>query len=306
MNVPVLLLVFNRPEHTRRVFEAVRRARPERLYVSGDAPRPGIPSDAYRCMEVRDIVSAVDWPCRVEYRWNTRNMGCRLSVTAGLDWFFDREAQGIILEDDCLPEPDFFHFCAEQLALYADNTAVMHISGHLPVTPFRFTGDKIWSRMPFKWGWASWRRAWRRYRRDYEGLEAYLAAPQDAFKGDLPSRQAALYVMDKFVRCRRQEIDTWDYAWLYTILYHKGWCIHPPKALISNIGFDNEATHTATARRLPRAVLHQTPPFVLNRHNETALFHASQTHALGLLMRQLAPALFYDFRTRQSKKAISL
>lgn len=306
MTVPTLLLVFNRPKHTQRVFEAIRKARPERLYISGDAPRPGVPSDPQRCMEVRDVVSTVDWPCRVEYRWNTRNMGCRSSVIAGLDWFFTRETRGIILEDDCLPEPGFFQFCAEQLAMYADNPDVMHISGHLPVEALRFSGDKLWSRMPFIWGWATWSRAWQRYRRDYEGLEGFLAAPQDAFKGDLPSRQAVLYVMDKFVRCRRQEIDTWDYAWLYTILYHKGWCIHPTKALVSNIGFDDEATHTASGRRPPRVRLENTPPFVLSRHNEMALFHASQKHAIGLLMRQLAPALFYDFRIRQSEKAVSL
>src|SRR2546423_9963098 len=93
----VLLLVFRRPEQTRRMFECIRRARPSRLYVAADGPRPGRPGEAALCEEARRIATSVDWPCSVQTLFRNENLGCRVGVSTALDWFFEHENEGIVV-----------------------------------------------------------------------------------------------------------------------------------------------------------------------------------------------------------------
>ena len=112
LDTPVLLLLFSRPDTARRVFETIRRARPTRLYVAADGPRPGHPTDAQRCAETRAVVQEVDWPCEVFTLFQEHNLNCGRAPVTALNWFFEHEPEGIILEDDCVPAPSFFPFCA--------------------------------------------------------------------------------------------------------------------------------------------------------------------------------------------------
>jgi hypothetical protein len=121
---PVLFLIFNRPEPTRRVFEAIRRARPVRLYVAADGPRDAVPTDHELCRQAREITELIDWPCEVKRLYRDKNLGCRAAVSSAITRFFEQEERGIILEDDCLPEPSFFPFCEELLERYQDDESV--------------------------------------------------------------------------------------------------------------------------------------------------------------------------------------
>src|SRR5664280_431390 len=129
MKSPLLLLVFNRPDTTRKVFEAIRAARPPRLYVAADGPRPNRPGEAERCEDARRIVSAVDWPCDMKLRFREANLGCRKGVADGVNWFFECEKEGVVLEDDVLPLPGFFDYCDQLLDRYRENERVAAISG---------------------------------------------------------------------------------------------------------------------------------------------------------------------------------
>ena len=124
---PVIMLVFNRPEQTRRVFAAIQEARPSRLYVAADGPRGA--EDEERCAEVRSIVQNVQWSCHLETLFRDRNLGCGSAVHSALNWFFEHEHAGIILEDDCLPSQSFFRYCTELLARYGHDARIMSICG---------------------------------------------------------------------------------------------------------------------------------------------------------------------------------
>src|SRR5690348_9995051 len=100
MSVPILLIVFNRPDTTARVFDAIRTARPPRLYVAADGPRDR-KGEAEICAKVRQIATAVDWPCQLYTLFRDQNLGCRLGPKTAIDWFFENEIGGIVLEDDC-------------------------------------------------------------------------------------------------------------------------------------------------------------------------------------------------------------
>ncbi len=127
----LLFLVFNRPDTAERVLKAIKVYRPERLYVACDGPRAGRPDEEETVMKVRQLIAdGVDWPCSLHTLYRDTNLGCKVAVSSALDWFFEKEESGIVLEDDCLPHPDFWGFCSELLHRYADDERVFMISGN--------------------------------------------------------------------------------------------------------------------------------------------------------------------------------
>jgi len=108
LTTPVLFLVFNRPDTTRQVFEAICQAKLKQLFVAADGPRPDKPDEWEKCQQVREIATAVGWDCEVKTLFRDRNLGCKIAVSSAIDWFFEHVEEGIILEDDCLPELTFF------------------------------------------------------------------------------------------------------------------------------------------------------------------------------------------------------
>jgi hypothetical protein len=213
LETAVLFLVFNRPLTTRAVFDTIRAARPRRLYVAADGPRPEVEDDPDRCADARRIATAIDWACELRTRFQERNVGLAIQVSSALDWFFENEAEGIILEDDCVPDPSFFRFCAELLDYYRETPAIMHISGdNFQYGRTRGRGSYFFSKYPFIWGWATWRRAWKLY----------------DFRDASPEVQAS----------------TWDAQWLRAVEKNNGAAIVPNVNLVSNLGFGDDSTHT--------------------------------------------------------------
>jgi hypothetical protein len=241
-DVPVLLLVFNRPTKTRRMISVLREAKPSELFVAADGPRPGRADDLTQCSETRRALDDIDWPCSVQRLFQDDNLGCKRGPEAAITWFFSQVSAGIILEDDCIPQPEFFPFCAELLDRYQDDERVMMISGSNllgarqgEVPSYQF------SRTAPAWGWASWRRAWRRYDPDMS------AWPSSATREALRSRLSAAefrVLARRFDQVHSGELDAWDFAWLFAILQANGVTAISACNIISNIGFDAEATHT--------------------------------------------------------------
>jgi hypothetical protein len=159
----VLFLVFSRPHLTAQVMATIRAAQPKRLYVAADGPRKR-PGEDELCNEARRIATEVDWPCEVRTLFRDTNLGCRVGVSTAMDWFFEHEKEGIILEDDCVPSQSFFPYCAELLDRYRDDARIMCISGDNPrARPVQRRESYVFSRYPLIWGWATWQRAWRLY-----------------------------------------------------------------------------------------------------------------------------------------------
>src|SRR4030095_1100293 len=130
LQTPVALLIFNRPETTARVLAEIRNARPAKLLIIGDGPRPGEPADAERCLAARAAAANIDWGCEVLKNYSDVNLGCGQRPASGLDWVFQNVDRAIIMEDDCLPHPTFFRFCDELLEHYRDDERVMTVSGN--------------------------------------------------------------------------------------------------------------------------------------------------------------------------------
>ncbi len=243
LRTPVLFLLFNRPELTRRVFAAIRAARPARLFVAADGPRPEKPGEAALCAEARAILAQVDWDCQVQTLLRQENLGCKKAVAQAIDWFFAQVEEGIVLEDDCLPGPDFFPFCQELLERFRHDTRVMLVSGN----NFQFgqgpqDHSYYFSRHPHVWGWATWRRAWALYDPDMAGWPKFRDEGRlfDLF-GRRVSQAYWTRIMDETHDGR---FSTWDYQWMLTCWAEGGLGLIPRENLVANLGFDPRATHT--------------------------------------------------------------
>lgn len=248
MQSPILFLVFNRPEPTRRVFQALRAARPPRLYVAADGSRSGQPGEAIRCEETRLAATEIDWPCELETLFRPHNLGCKQAVSQAIDWFFEHEPEGIILEDDCLPDPSFFRFCDELLRQYREDERIGLISGD----NFQFgrtygEASYYFSRYAHIWGWASWRRAWRNYDRDIETWPSFRDA--GGLETVLGQRREIRHWRKTLDAMHAHRIDTWDHQLNFMLWSQNMISIMPQKNLVTNIGFGPDATHTNSASR---------------------------------------------------------
>lgn len=252
---PVLLIIFNRPEKARELVDALSVVKPKHIYIAADGPRAHVPTDIARCEETRAIASAITWECEIHTNYQPVNLGCKRGVSTAITWFFEQVPAGIILEDDCIPTPSFFAYCADLLERYRDNDEVMHINGSTFIDANKRldeTSSYHFSRIPLVWGWASWRRAWKKYdinMSDIDGLASELAS-----KNLFGARRYRHYWITLFKHINQAQINTWDAQWLYSILKSGGICITPAHNLIKNIGFDGDATHTTEAVSFSRGL----------------------------------------------------
>ena len=241
--LPILFLIFNRPKTTRRVFDAIRACRPEKLFIAADGPRPDRPGEAELCRLAREETQNCDWPCEVRTRFLDANLGCRDAVSSAPDWYLSQVDEGVILEDDCLPCPDFFRFAETMLEKFRDDEKVMHISGvNFQDGARRGNADGFFSTIPHIWGWASWKRAWRHYdveMKDYPQLRASgeLAAN---LPGTRYLKWVLLRMMEQTYR-KSPHFDTWDVQWHYALAKRGALAVAPNANLVSNIG--GSSTH---------------------------------------------------------------
>jgi hypothetical protein len=249
LRTAVLLVLFNRPAATRTVFETIRRAQPPRLYLAADGPRLGHPEDEAKCREARAVASLIDWRCEVKILFRGQNLGCGRGPAEAYSWFFSHEEEGIILEDDCVPDLSFFPFCQELLEKYRHDPRVMHITGTSFVNGQRrnVQYSYYFSIHPHEWGWASWRRAWQLY--DFEIKSFPEVTAEGKLRRHYSSPLEYWYRMSKFRNTYgKPDVSWWDYQWNFALHVHDGLAIVPAVNLVSNIGFGPEATHTVSAK----------------------------------------------------------
>ena len=243
LETPLALIIFRRPDHTRRVLKAIAAVRPKVLYVISDGPVPGDLETASAVAECHSIIEAIDWDCEVKKNYSGVNLGCRDRIVSGLDWVFQNESKAIILEDDCLPEKSFFSYCEHLLEKYEKNERIAGIGG-TNIFERRLEGlasDFFFSRYPAIWGWATWNRSWDEYRRELPEVSMTEMKKYIKFS---PNSKTNRYWLTRFKEVREGRLDTWDYQLAFTCMENDKLWVIPKSNLIRNIGFGDGAAHT--------------------------------------------------------------
>lgn len=244
INTPILYIVFNRPDIVSKSFAKIKEVKPKQLFIAADGPRDGNTNDKVNCENVKEIISdRLDWDCDVKYLYRDKNLGCGKAVSGAITWFFNNVEEGIILEDDCLPDLSFFNYCQELLSRYRDDKRIYTITGsNGQKGNKRGDADYYFSRYPGIWGWATWKDRWGKFRLDLSAIDSSYT--QKFLEKLFNSKAEIEYHMSCFMQIKTNKVDTWDYQWKYVVFKNEGMCATPNVNLISNIGFGEEATHT--------------------------------------------------------------
>lgn len=242
-DIPILFLIFNRPDTTEKVFEKIREIKPKNLYVSADGARKNKPGEYEKCEMAKNVLKKVDWECEINVNFSEINLGCKEGVTKGINWFFENVEYGIILEDDCLPDISFFNFCKVMLEKYKDDKRVMHIGGvNFQDSNKRGNNSYYFSRYCHVWGWATWKDRWEKY--DVKMTDYDDNKYRKISESIISDKEIINYYRRLFDIVKNDKLDTWDFQWVWTVWKNDGVSIIPNVNLVKNIGFGEEATHT--------------------------------------------------------------
>lgn len=243
LKTPVLFLIFNRYDTTQQVFEAIKKARPPRLYIASDGAREYKENELTNVQEIRDyVLTNIDWQCEVKTLFRDTNLGCRNAISSAIDWFFGHEEMGIIIEDDCLPSQSFFCYCDNLLKKYENDSRIMCISGNNFFPKLSKNNYSYhFSEIPQIWGWATWKRAWEL---NNIAINNFVELQANHILISSNSKANKMW-WKKAGKTYYKEIDTWDYLWSFTNLINNGLTIIPNNNLVKNIGIGHiNSTHT--------------------------------------------------------------
>lgn len=244
MKVPILFIIFNRPEIAAASFEAIRQYKPDRLYIAADGPRDSRPGESELCRQTRDrILNLIDWDCDIRTLFRDKNVGVDFGVYGAINWMFETEPWGVIIEDDCYVSQDFFHLCEDAFPRYKDEERVMHIIANNPWTRQSESNKIEFTYFMYCWGWATWANKWHDImdvKMNYfpKLTVRFLISNFGLFQGLMFYRQF------KSTYKNRHIIKTWDSIWLSSIIANKGLCLIPLVNLAVNGGIGTcEGTH---------------------------------------------------------------
>ena len=282
MKSAVLFLTYRRFGTAEKVFESIREAKPPRLYFASNAPNPENKNEEQRVDKVRGLLDRIDWNCEVHTLFRDEHLSVKYSIPSAIDWFFENEETGIILEDDCLPSQSFYPFCDELLKKYRDNSSIMMISGvNFQDGIIRGEGSYYFSKHFHIWGWATWKNRWNKY--DICMTDWPYQKSNNMIDSVFCRFLQRLYWSRVFDMTYKGEIETWDYQWNYTCWKNNGLSCTPNINLVSNIGFGDDSTFTkdssSNASKIPLSEIDFPLTYVDDTVNcEVADLYTSNNH----------------------------
>jgi hypothetical protein len=243
MKIPVTIIIFNRPENTKRLFESLNIYKPETLFVISDGPRKNFEDDQEKVIQSRKIFEKIDWKCEVYFNNSESNLGCRERIITGLNWVFGQVEKTIILEDDCIPSEEFFIFMELMLNKYQTNKDISSVCGTNFLPDWSETKDSyLYSKYCHVWGWGTWKDRWEKI--DFNLDKLHKIKKTKFLKNYLGSFRAYLYWHWILNNVKKKKIDSWAYIWNFTNFINNSLSIIPAINLLSNIGIGKDSSNT--------------------------------------------------------------
>jgi hypothetical protein len=245
IDVPVYINFFNRPDTLLRVFDAVRQAKPSKLFLSCDGPREGRKDDIENIQKCQEIVEHVDWECEVFQNYSDINLGCGMRMYSGISWAFEHVEYLIILEDDCVPSQDYFRLCEELLEKYKDDNRIHMINAMNHLGVYKDTPYSYFFGPGCCWGWATWKRAW-------VNMDFYLNFMMDVYSMRCVERKYPFYQnacregQERIDKLKAgQKLTSWTFQSGMAMALQSQMAIIPKVNLITNIGLTVDSVHAA-------------------------------------------------------------
>lgn len=251
IDLSVLLIFFARPNTLSSVFEAVKKARPSKLFLACDGAREGNQRDVESIEQCKKIVEDIDWECEVYTHYSTDNLGCGRGPSNAISWAFEHTDRLLILEDDCVPDDTLFPFMQEMLEKYKDDERVGIISGFNHFKDWDCGGySYCFTKTGATLGWGTWKRVWQQY--DYTLKMMDEAACRKLLSATFYSNSMRKARMESWSRAaketREKKVNYWDVQFGFLKYVQSYLCVVPKGNLIYNIGVGAGSTHTEATK----------------------------------------------------------
>lgn len=253
IDVPVYLNFFNRPDTFQYVFEAVKKAKPSKLFLSCDGPRANREDDVENVKKCQKIAEQIDWECEVHKNYSEENLGCGMRMYSGISWAFEYVDRLIVLEDDCVPSQDFFPFCEELLEKYKEDNRIYMINAMNHLIRYEATPNSYFFGPGCCWGWATWKRAWQQ-------MDFQMKFMDDEYSMRCIERKYPFYKnayeegkKKKSILDSGKKLSSWTYQSGMAAALESQMAIVPSVNLITNIGLTADSEHAVNnIRKLSR------------------------------------------------------
>lgn len=249
LDLPVAIIFFTRPDKLKEVFEQVRKAKPNKLFLIQDGPRKNnYEEDLANINKCREVVENIDWECEVYKDYSETNLGVGKRPATGISWVFENVDKAIILEDDCVPDLSFFKFSKEMLDKYEANEKIMLISGMNLLEEYNNNYSYTFSKACTIGAWATWKRVWEQYdfeikKFDDRTIKKKLKK-EIVFKNVIDLKFWAWNLTREKIK-HNERLQWWDYQLSFLLYLNSGLGIVPSKNLIKNIGFGEGASNVS-------------------------------------------------------------
>lgn len=237
---PILLFVYNRPEHVRRNIQALLKnelAAESELFIYSDAAKDETSQAAVK--EVRAFIRSIQGFKKITITERAENWGLARSIIDGVTTQINRYGRVIVLEDDLVVAPHFLQFMNDALETYRDEERVGHIQAcdftHDPSLP-----DTFLIKWTGSWGWGTWDRAWKHFNADGKALLTELESRKLTYTFDFNGKYG-------YTRMLRRQIEgknnSWAIRWNASLFLKGILSLNVGKSLVQNEGFDGNGTN---------------------------------------------------------------
>ena len=235
---PILYCCYNRLDLIKKSLNIIKHIECKKLYIAIDGPNTNN-EDINKNGQILKYIKSLKFSSEIKILERDKNLGCKIAISDAINWFFQTEEYGIILEEDLLPSESFFKFCDHLLEKYKNEEKIMMISGT------NYLGENIKSNKYFFsehfliWGWATWKRAWKTYDVEMNKWK------NETTKIELRKRYSQKefnFLSNRLNSYFSTYSDTWDIQWYFNCIYNEGLTIMPEANLVTNIGI--EGTHS--------------------------------------------------------------
>jgi len=237
---PILLFVYNRPEHTKRLIDSLLKnaeAAQSMLFIYTDAARNK--ADEEQVNKVREVIRHIDGFASIEVIERTTNWGLARNIIGGVTEQIRRYGRVIVLEDDLVVAPYFLRFMNDALEAYKDEPQVGHIQA-CDFTQDASLPDTFLIKCTGSWGWATWERAWQHFNPDGQALLDELESRRLTRRFDFNGNY-------RFTRMLRRQVqgknNSWAIRWNASLFLKDILSLNVGRSLVQNNGFDGSGTH---------------------------------------------------------------
>lgn len=237
----VLMLTYNRVNLLKKSLSSVLKVQPKKIYIFNDGPKDDY-HDIKKVYKVRKLIENIKTNSVIIKNFNKYNLGCKKANLKAINWFFRKEKEGIIIEDDCIASKEFFFFTSKMLKKYRDNKKIFCVSGSNFQSSKLSNESYYFSKHNHCWGWATWKDRWKLNDEKISFWPKFKKSKEwDKFhKNDIEKK----YWDKIFNNVFKNKIDSWAYPWTLSVWRQKGLTITPNVNLVKNIGFGQQSTHS--------------------------------------------------------------